>query len=73
MSAVIGILSTGRRLPIADPSMKELEGYILARIGVKKLKSLIIQGKGKLIRGGLIKRKTRTTTSGKRGNGARLA
>jgi hypothetical protein len=46
---VIGILSTGRRLPIADPSMKELEGYILARIGVKKLKSLIIPGKGKLI------------------------
>jgi hypothetical protein len=53
--------------------MKELEGYILARIDVKKLKSLIIPGKGKLIRGGLIKRKTRTTTSGKRGNGARLA
>jgi hypothetical protein len=29
--------------------MKELEGYILARIGVKKLKSLIIPGKGKLV------------------------
>jgi hypothetical protein len=46
---VIGILSTGRRLPIADPSMKEFEGYILARIGVKKLKSLIIPEKGKMI------------------------
>jgi hypothetical protein len=34
---VIGILSTGRRLLIADPSMKELEGYILARIGAKKI------------------------------------
>jgi hypothetical protein len=29
--------------------MKELEGYILARIGVKKLKSLIIPGRDKLI------------------------
>jgi hypothetical protein len=29
--------------------MKELEGYILERIGAKKLKSLIISGKGKLI------------------------
>jgi hypothetical protein len=46
---VIGILSTGRRLPIADPSMKELEGYTLVRIGVKKLKSLIIPGKGRPI------------------------
>jgi hypothetical protein len=70
---VIGISSTGRRLPIADPSMRELEGYILARIGAKKLKSLIIPEKGKLIYGGLIKSKTRTSTSGRRGNGARLA
>jgi hypothetical protein len=46
---MIGILSTGRRLPIADTPMKELEGYILARIGIKKLKSLIIPGRGKLI------------------------
>jgi hypothetical protein len=46
---VTGILSTGRKLPLTGPSMKELEGYILARIGVKKLKSLIIPGKGKLI------------------------
>jgi hypothetical protein len=46
---VTGILSIGRRLPIADPSMKELEGYILARIGIKKLKSLIIPGRDKLI------------------------
>jgi hypothetical protein len=45
----MGISSIGRRLPIADPSMKELEGYTLARIGAKKLKSLIIPGKGKLI------------------------
>jgi hypothetical protein len=29
--------------------MKELEGYILARIGAKKLKSSIIPEKGKLI------------------------
>jgi hypothetical protein len=34
---------------IADPSMRELEGSILAGIGAKKLKSLIIPGKGKLI------------------------
>jgi hypothetical protein len=46
---VIGILSIGRRLSIADPSMKDLEGYILARIGVKKLKSMIIPGRDKLI------------------------
>jgi hypothetical protein len=46
---VTGILSTGRRLPIADPSMRELEEYILARIGAKKLKSSIIPGKGKPI------------------------
>jgi hypothetical protein len=53
--------------------MKELEGYILTRISVKKLKSLIIPGRDKLIGGGLIRRKTRTSTFGKRGNGARLA
>jgi hypothetical protein len=29
--------------------MKELEGYIPVRIGVKKLKSSIIPGRGKLI------------------------
>jgi hypothetical protein len=67
------MLSTGRRLPIADPSIRDLEGSILARIGAKKLKSLIIPGKGKLIQGGLIKRRTRMNTSGKRGNGARPA
>jgi hypothetical protein len=65
------MLSTGRRLPIADPSMIELEGSILTRIGAKKLKSLFIPGKGKLIQSGLIKRKMRMSTSGKRGNGAR--
>jgi hypothetical protein len=46
---MIGTLSIGRKLPIADPSMKELEGYILVRIGVKKLKSLIIPGRDNLI------------------------
>jgi hypothetical protein len=46
---VIGTLSIGKKLPIADPSMKELEGYIPVRIGVKKLKSSIIPGKDKLI------------------------
>jgi hypothetical protein len=65
-------LSIGRKLPIADPSTKELEGCIPVRIGVKKLKSSIIPGRGKLIGDGLIRRKTRTSTSGKRGNGARL-
>jgi hypothetical protein len=39
----------GRRLPIANPSMGEFEGSILTGIGAKKLKSLIIPGKGKLI------------------------
>jgi hypothetical protein len=29
--------------------MKELEGYILARIGFKKFKSFIIPGRDKLI------------------------
>jgi hypothetical protein len=42
-------------------------------IGAKKLKSLITPESGKLILGGLIKRRMKTTTSGKRGNGARLA
>jgi hypothetical protein len=46
---VTDILSTGRKLPIADPSMKELEGYIPVTIGVKKLKSLITPRRGKLI------------------------
>jgi hypothetical protein len=67
------MLSTGRKLTIADPSTRELEGSILTGIGAKKLKSSIIPGKGKLIQGGLIKRRTRTSTSGKRGNGALLA
>jgi hypothetical protein len=49
LSAAISTLSIGRKLSIADPSMKELEGYILVRIGVKKLKSLIIPGRDKLI------------------------
>jgi hypothetical protein len=52
--------------------MKELEGYIPVRIDAKKLKSLITPGRGKLICGGLIRKKTRMSTSGKRGNGARL-
>jgi hypothetical protein len=52
--------------------MKELEGYIPVTIGVKKLKSLITLGRGKLIKDGLIRKKTKTTTSGKKGNGARL-
>jgi hypothetical protein len=34
--AVTSTLSIGRRLSIADPSMRELEGYILMTIGVKK-------------------------------------
>jgi hypothetical protein len=49
LSVVTGISSTGRRLPIADPSTRELEGFILARIGAKILKSLIILGKSKLV------------------------
>jgi hypothetical protein len=32
--AAIGIPNTGRTLPIADPSMKELEGCILVMVGV---------------------------------------
>jgi hypothetical protein len=35
--------------------------------------SLITQGKGKLIKGGLIKKKRNTSTSGKKGSDARLA
>jgi hypothetical protein len=50
--------------------MRELEGSILTGIGAKKLKSLIMPGKGKLIQGGLIKKRTKTSTSGKGGNGA---
>jgi hypothetical protein len=46
---MIGTLSIGRKLPIADPSMKELEGYIPVRISAKKLKSSIILGRGKMI------------------------
>jgi hypothetical protein len=42
-------------------------------IGAKKLKSLIILGSGKLTSGGLIKRRMKMTTSGRRGNGARPA
>jgi hypothetical protein len=49
MSVATDTSSIGRKLSIADPSMKELEGYIPARIGVKKLKSLITPGRGKLI------------------------
>jgi hypothetical protein len=33
------MLSTGRKLPIADPSTKDLEGFTRMGIGVKKLKS----------------------------------
>jgi hypothetical protein len=64
------MLSTGGRLPIADPSMRELGGSTLTGIGAKKLKSLITPENGKLILGGLIKRRTRTSISGIRGNGA---
>jgi hypothetical protein len=67
------MLSIGRRLPIADPSMRELEGSTLMGIGAKKLKSSIILGSGKPTSGGLIKRRMKMTTSGKRGNGARPA
>jgi hypothetical protein len=49
LSAVIDTLSTGRKLPIADLSMKELEGYIPVTIGIKKLRSLITPGRGRLI------------------------
>jgi hypothetical protein len=70
---VTGILSTGRKLPIVDPSMRELEGSTLMGIGAKKLKSLIILGSGKLTSGGLIKKRMKMTTSGRRGNGARPA
>jgi hypothetical protein len=49
MSVATDTLSIGRKLSIADPSMKELEGYIPVTIGVKKLKSLITPGSGKLI------------------------
>jgi hypothetical protein len=43
------MLSTGRKLPIADPSTRELGGFTLTGIGAKKLKSLITPGSGKLI------------------------
>jgi hypothetical protein len=33
-SAATGILNTGKILPIADPSMKELEGCILVMVSV---------------------------------------
>jgi hypothetical protein len=33
LNAVISILNIGKTLPIADPSMKELEGYILVMDG----------------------------------------
>jgi hypothetical protein len=32
-NAVTGIPNTGKTLPIADPSMKELEGCILVMVG----------------------------------------
>jgi hypothetical protein len=54
--------------------MRELEGYILVTIGIKKqLRSLITPERGKLIRDGLIKKKMNTNTSGKKDSGARLA
>jgi hypothetical protein len=71
---VINILNIGRRLSIADPSMRELEGCILVTIGVKKqLRSLITPGKGKLTRDGLIKKKRNMSTFGEKDSGARLA
>jgi hypothetical protein len=42
-------------------------------IGAKKLKSSIILGNGRLTSGGLIKRRMKMTTSGKKGNGVRPA
>jgi hypothetical protein len=54
--------------------MRELEGCILMTIGVKKsLRSLITQGKGKLTRDGLIKKRRNASTSGNKDSGARLA
>jgi hypothetical protein len=68
---VTDTLSTGRKLPIADPSMRELEGYTLMMIGVrKKMRSLITPERGKLIKDGLIKKQT--NISGKKDSGARL-
>jgi hypothetical protein len=67
------MLSTGRKLPIADPSVKELEGSTLMGVGAKKLKSSIIPGSAKLISNGLIKRRMKTATSGRKGNGAHPA
>jgi hypothetical protein len=56
---VTNILNTGKILPIADPSIKEL---------------MTNQGKGMLITGGLImKRKKITSMSGKKDSGAHLA
>jgi hypothetical protein len=52
--------------------MKELEGYILVMIGVKKeLRSLITPERDRQIKDGLIKKKT--NISGKKDSGARLA
>jgi hypothetical protein len=53
--------------------MREMEGFILMTIGVKKLKLLITPGKDRLAKGGLIKKKRNTSTSGKKDSGARLA
>jgi hypothetical protein len=53
--------------------MKELEGYILARITRQKIEIIDHPRKRQADLRWLIKRKTRTSTSGKRGNGARLA
>jgi hypothetical protein len=67
------MLSTGRKLPIADPSTKELEGSTLMGIGAKKLKSSIIPGSAELTSDGLIRRRMKMTMSGRKGNGARPA
>jgi hypothetical protein len=40
---------------------------------LKIIEALITQGKGKLTRDGLIKKKRNTSTSGKKDSGARLA
>jgi hypothetical protein len=71
---VTSTLNIGRKLSIADPSMKELEGYIPATVGVYKyMKSMITQGKDMLIKNGLIKKNRNASTYGKKDSGAHLA
>jgi hypothetical protein len=68
---VINILDTGKRLPIADLFMKDLES-ILMTIGAKIcIASTIVQGEGMLNTDGLIKERP-ANMSGKRDSGAHL-